>query len=163
MRALFLLLGLFLAAPALSVTANAADGELVIRESKYSVKETIDRLAKDLASKGVKVAARIDHSAGAKSVGMELKPAQVLVFGNPKLGTPLMQAAPMIGLDLPMKMLAWQDANGKVWLAYASADALMKRYGVKGKDQVFKTMAGALDKFATAASGNSQVLQRGSH
>ena len=113
MRALFLLLGLILAAPALSVTANAADGELVIRESKYSVKETIDRLAKELASKGVKVAARIDHSAGAKSVGMELKPAEVLVFGNPKLGTPLMQTAPMIGLDLPMKMLAWQDANGK--------------------------------------------------
>lgn len=142
---------LLLTLPALAPAQ--AQNALTVRESKFSVKETVDRLVKALESKGIKVAARIDHAAGAKAVDMALPPAEVVLFGNPKLGTPLMQANPQIGLDLPMKMLVWQDKAGKVWLAYAPAAALQTRYAIKDKDPVFKTMAGALEAFAKAATG----------
>ena len=92
------------AAPALSET-------LAMRESKFTVKETLDRLAAELDKRGMKVAARIDHAAGAKTVGMEMPPTEVLMFGNPKLGTPLMLSAPSIAIDLPMRMVAWQDRS----------------------------------------------------
>ncbi len=134
-------------------TVPALCADMVTLESKFSVKETLDRLAGALEQKGIKVAARIDHAAGAKLVGMELPPTEVLLFGNPKLGTPLMQSNPMIGLDLPMKVLAWQDAAGKVWLGYAAPDALKARYGIADRDDAFKMMAGALSGLTKAASG----------
>lgn len=93
----------------------AAEG-LVTIASKHSVKETLDRLAAALAERHVAVFARIDHAAGAQSVGMELRPTELLIFGNPKAGTPLMQARQTAGIDLPLKALAWQDEEGKVWL-----------------------------------------------
>lgn len=140
---------------ALSFVAPAlADAGLTVIESKRSVKETLDVLAKAIEEKGVKVVARVDHAAGAKAAGMELRPAEVLIFGNPKLGTPLMQSKPEIGIDLPMKALAWQDANGKVFLAYTKPEVLKARYGIADKDDVFKAMAGALAAFSKAAAGN---------
>ncbi len=133
--------------------AFAAEPALVVKESKLGVKETIDALAAALEAKGVKVAARIDHAAGAKMAGMELRPAEVIIFGNPKLGTPLMQADQRAGLDLPMKVLAWQDAGGKVFVTYTDPAALKTRYGLEGKDDVLKAMAQALDAFSNAATG----------
>ena len=139
-------------AVAVTTPAMAAD-PLVVAESRFSVAETIDRLAKDLESKGIKVVARIDHAAGPKSAGLQLPPTQVLVFGNPKLGTPLMQANPMVAIDLPMRVLAWQDAAGKVRVGYAPPANLKARYAITGKDAVFETMAKALAGLTKAASG----------
>ena len=130
-----------------------AQSQLTTIESMYSVEETADRLAETLEAKGIKIVARIDHAAGAKSVGLDMPATEVMMFGNPKLGTPLMLANPEIGIDLPMKMLIWQGADGKVRLGYIEPASLMTRYGIAGKDEVFKTMAGALAAFAKAATG----------
>jgi uncharacterized protein (DUF302 family) len=138
----------------LSLVASSALAEkLVAIESKFGVKETLDRLTVALEQRGIKPAARIDHAAGAKTVGMELPPAEVLMFGNPKLGTPLMQSNPAIGIDLPMKVLAWQDKAGKVWVGYTAPDVLKARYGITDRDEMFKAMTAALQGLAKAASG----------
>jgi uncharacterized protein (DUF302 family) len=113
------------------VAVQAADtAGLANRVSPYPVTETLDRLEAVLKSKGVKVFARIDHAAEAQSVGMSLRPTQLLIFGNPKAGTPLMRANQSIGLDLPMKALAWQDAQGQVQLTWNSPDYLTGRHGL---------------------------------
>jgi uncharacterized protein (DUF302 family) len=132
---------------------SALSEKLVALESKYDVKETLDRLAAELDKRGIKVAARIDHAAGAKAVGMELPPIEVLMFGNPRLGTPLMQSAPAIGIDLPMKVLAWQDKAGKVWIGYTAPETLKARHDISDRDEVFRLMAAALDGLAKSASG----------
>ena len=142
------------AALALCLTCGSAFAEkLVTVESKFGVKETMDRLAAALEQRGIKVAARIDHAAGAKSVGMEMPPTEVMMFGNPRLGTPLMQSNPAIGIDLPMKVLAWQDKAGKTWIGYTAPDDLKARHAIADRDEAFKTMAGALQGLAKAASG----------
>src|SRR5690606_33638301 len=107
-KALFLALALLLLP-----TASFAQSQLVTVESNFDVAETVERLAAALEGKGIKVAARIDHAAGAKAAGLDMPPTQVVMFGNPKLGTPLMLANPDIAIDLPMKMVIWQDAGGK--------------------------------------------------
>jgi len=131
--------------------ALAADG-LVVKTSDFGVTKTIDRLGIALERKGITVFKRINHAKGAASVGLDLADAEVIIFGNPKLGTPLMQSNPMIGLDLPLKALAWTDADGSVKLAYTDADWLAKRYGITDKAKVFKVMAGALNKFTDMAT-----------
>ena len=133
--------------------AAPAQSLLLTTESKFPVKETADRLAKAIEDKGLKVAARVDHAAGAKAAGMEMPPTEVVLFGNPKLGTPLMLSNPEIAIDLPLKMLVWQDKAGKVWVGYLASDALKVRYGIKDRDEAFATMAGALAAFAKAAAG----------
>jgi uncharacterized protein (DUF302 family) len=95
-----------------------------------SVDETIVRLQALLHEKGVKVFALIDHSGEAQRVGLEMRPTKLLVFGNPKAGTPLMLAAPSIAIDLPMKLLVWEDANGQVWISYNTPEYLQKRHGL---------------------------------
>lgn len=113
------------------VAVQAADtAGLANRVSSYPVTETLDRLEAVLKSKGVKIFARIDHAAEAQSVGMSLRPTQLLIFGNPKAGTPLMRANQSIGLDLPMKALVWQDAQGQVQLTWNSPDYLTGRHGL---------------------------------
>lgn len=141
------LLFLVLAVP----TAQAAD-KLVVKESQHSVSETLDRLSAIMKEKGITIFARIDHAAGAKKVGIGLKPTQVLIFGNPKLGTPLMQANRQIGVDLPLKALAWEDDAGKVWLGYTAPETLKQRFGISERDEVFKKMTGALDNLTGAAT-----------
>ena len=140
-----------LIALAMAVSAGAAD-ELAVRPSKHSVKETLDRLTEALKSKGITPVARVDHAAAAKASGLELKPTEVLLFGNPKLGTPLMQANRHVAIDLPMKVLAWEDDAGRVWIAYTPAETLKARYKIEGRDDVLKAMAGALEAFANAAA-----------
>lgn len=130
---------------------QASDGPLVVKESPHSVAATMDKLAAALQAKGLKPALRIDHAAAAKAAGLEMAPAQVMLFGNPKLGTPLMQADPRIAIDLPMRVVSWQDKAGKVWIGYADPATLKARYGIAGKDEAFKTMAGALKSFTDSA------------
>ena len=145
---------LVIATLVLLLTAASAHAQaLVVRESRFSVKETLDRLAAELEKRGMKVAARIDHAAGAKTVGMDMPPTEVVMFGNPKLGTPLMLSAASIAIDLPMRMVAWQDKAGKVWIGYTAPDMLKQRHGIADRDEQFQAMAGALDGLAKAASG----------
>ena len=97
--------------------------------SPHSVPETIQRLSALLKSKGVATFALIDHSNEAEKAGLKMRPTQLLIFGNPKGGTPLMLAAPSTAIDLPLKALVWEDADGKVWLSYNSPDYLQQRHG----------------------------------
>ena len=142
----FLIIALF-GAPAI------ANDQIQTLESKYSVKESLDRLSAILTKKGIRVMARVNHAAGAKAAGLKLPPTELLIFGNPKLGTPLMQTNRMIGLDLPMKVLAWQDKSGKVRLAYTTPAALQARHGVSGRDKIFATMTKALAGLTGKAAG----------
>ena len=107
-----------------------SDDGLITIASNLSVKETIDRLASTVTSKGMTVFGRIDHGAGAAQVGMPLRPTEVLIFGNAKGGTPLMQAKQTIGIDLPLKALAWEDAEGKVWVTSNDPAWLARRHGL---------------------------------
>lgn len=103
---------------------------IVDRPSNHSVDDTVDRLKAILESKGITIFAVIDHSGEAAKVGMKMPPAKLAIFGSPKTGTPLMQAAPSIAIDLPLKILVWEDAHGKVWISYNSAEYLKERHGV---------------------------------
>ncbi|MGI8560151.1 MAG: DUF302 domain-containing protein [Luteimonas sp.] len=108
--------------------ASAADG-LVVAKSPYPPAQTLDRLQRNAEQAGLRIFERIDHTEGAASVGMTLRPTQVLVFGHPKGGTPLMQCAQTIGIDLPLRALAWQDAEGQAWLGYSDPAYIARRHG----------------------------------
>lgn len=116
----------------LSVTlaANpiAQENGIVSVPSNHSVDETVQNIKNILQAKGIALFALIDHSGEAEKVGMKMRPTKLLIFGNPKAGTPLMLAAPTIAIDLPLKILVWEDAQGKVWLTYNSPDYLQQRY-----------------------------------
>jgi uncharacterized protein (DUF302 family) len=130
----------------------AAQG-LTTVPSSYGPKDTMDRLEAEVKAKGMTVFARIDHAAGATGVGLSLRPTEVLIFGNAKAGTPLMQSVQTIGLDLPLKALVWQDASGNTWLSYNDPDWLATRHGLSGETQAaVGMMAGALDAVAKAAT-----------
>jgi uncharacterized protein (DUF302 family) len=105
-------------------------GGIVTIPSNHSVDDTVDRLKNILRSKGISLFALIDHSGEAAKVGMKMPPTKLLIFGNPKGGTPLMLAVPSIALDLPLKILIAEDAQGKVWLSYNSPEYLKERYGL---------------------------------
>lgn len=135
----------------LVMTAQAETG-MVTKKSQLSVAKTLDKLENILKKKGLTIFARVDHSANAKKVGLELRPTQLLIFGNPKMGTPLMHSNQTAALDLPQKALAWQDASGQVWITYNDPAYLASRHAISDKDPVIKKMAGALKKLTTAAS-----------
>jgi len=121
--------------------APTKTGEGIIsKPSKYSVPETLDRVEAVLREKGIRVFARVDHSGEAEKVGLKMPPTQLLIFGNPKGGTPVMLAAPTAAIDLPLKALAWQDGDGKVWLSYNDPEYLKKRFGLR--DEQIQTIAG---------------------
>jgi uncharacterized protein (DUF302 family) len=103
---------------------------LITISSAFSVRETIDRLSARVTSLGLNIFARVDHAAGAAKVAMPLRPTELLIFGNPKGGTPLMQDQQTAGIDLPIKALAWEDADGKVWLTYNDASWIAQRHGL---------------------------------
>jgi uncharacterized protein (DUF302 family) len=106
------------------------DKGVVNLPSRHSVEETISRLQRLLATKGIKVFARIDQSKEAASVGLYLRPMQLLIFGDPRAGTPLMEVYPSLAIDLPLKALAWEDAAGKVWLSYNNFHYLQQRHAL---------------------------------
>ena len=137
----------------LQTTAVSASGQGMLKvKSNHSVMDTLDKLEKVLLSKGMKVFMRIDHAAGASGAGLELRPTQLMIFGNPKVGTPLMNCSQSIAIDLPQKMLAWQDEAGQVWLGYNDPAHLKERHASSGCDKVFEKVSGALAKFAAAAT-----------
>ncbi|MFP4683855.1 MAG: DUF302 domain-containing protein [Ectothiorhodospira sp.] len=113
----------------LSPLAIAADGMVVV-ESPYGAGETMNRLETVVEERGLKVFARIDHAAGASRVGKSLPPTEVLIFGNPQGGTPFMECAQSVGIDLPLKALVWEDASSQVWLGYNDPAFLARRHGV---------------------------------
>jgi uncharacterized protein (DUF302 family) len=107
-----------------------AENGMITIASDLPVGETIDRLAELATAKGLSIFARIDHAGGAAKVGMELRPTQLLIFGNPNGGTPLMQDRQTAGIDLPLKALAFEDENGRVWLAYDDPGWIAARHGL---------------------------------
>lgn len=127
-----------------------ADDNYVNKKSPYSVPVTLDRLQAALESKGITIFTRVDHGAGAKKVNTPLQESQLLIFGNPKLGSPLMREAPMMGLDLPMKALAWKDTNGQVWLSYLKPSVLQTRHKLK-QTAIIKKMTAALNAMTNKA------------
>jgi uncharacterized protein (DUF302 family) len=132
---------------------SAVAGETVVRvESAHDVATSIDRLQAAVEGAGAKVFARIDHAAGAESVGEKLAPSTLLIFGNPKLGTPAMQAAPEMGLSLPMKVLAMEQ-DGKTWLIYDAPGAMAASRGLAEDHPVVQKMTGALGKLTAKAAG----------
>lgn len=146
-RLFFSLIAVFLfTGPAL-----ADQVQLVKKASIYSVSDVLDRLEAIVRSKGATVFARIDHAAGAQKTGATLRPTALLIFGNPKLGTPLMQRAQTAGLDLPMKVLAYQDAAGKVWLTYANPKAMGASHGLAMDAPETVKISNVLNKLTNAA------------
>jgi uncharacterized protein (DUF302 family) len=124
---------------------------LIVLPCPCPPKEAMDRVAVSVAAHGMTVFARIDHAAGAATAGMNLRPAEVLIFGNPKGGTPLMQVAQTLGIDLPLKVLVWQDEGGKTWIGYNDPRWLARRHGVTGHEQLLDAMTKALEAVAKDA------------
>jgi uncharacterized protein (DUF302 family) len=132
--------------------AMAMDG-LTTLPSSHGPKDTMDRLEAEVRAKGLTVFARIDHAAGAAAVGLSLRPTELLLFGNAKGGTPLMQSIQSIGIDLPLKALVWQDGAGNTWLSYNDPSWLAKRHGLGDEvDATVTALAAALDALARAAT-----------
>lgn len=113
-----------------NMTGSIADNGIVKISSAHSVTVTTDRIEALLKERGIIVFARIDFSADALHAGLSMRPEQLLIFGNPKAGTPLMVAAPEAGLDLPLKALVWEDAEGRTWIAYNDPQYLVRRHGL---------------------------------
>jgi len=133
----------------------AADGLTTI-QSHFGPKDTMNRLEAEVKARGMTVFAHIDHAKGAALAGVPLRPNDLLIFGNPKVGTPLMQSAPTIGIDLPLKVLVWQDAEGSTWLSYNDPAWLARRHELgSDAEATVKTLAGVLAAVTAAAAGSS--------
>jgi uncharacterized protein (DUF302 family) len=128
---------------------------LISTPSRFGPKETMDRLEAALRASGAAIFARIDHAAGAASVGESLRPTEVLIFGNPKAGTPLMQAEQTIGIDLPLKVLVWQDAAGAVWLSHNDPAWLAKRHAIGAEGEKTVAMMAPMLKTLTGKAAGS--------
>ena len=136
--------------PDTMIAINAKKG-LVTMQSPHSVQDTADKLAAIIESKGMKVFARVDHQKNAQSVDLTLRPTQVIMFGNPKAGTPLMQCEQSVAIDLPQKILISEDADKKVWLSYNNPEYLKNRHNIKGCDTEIANISKALNSVSKAA------------
>jgi len=143
----------FLAA-ILSFTATLAGAEPVKVASPFTVAETIDRLETTVTGAGATVFARINHAGGAESVGESLYPMELLIFGNPKLGTAALQADPQAGMLLPLRVLAYQDTDGQVWLSYEQPVEMFEGFDVPADAMVVQKMTGALANLTAKALEN---------
>lgn len=133
-------------------SSTFASNGLVSIKSAHNVKTTADRLEKALKSKGMTVFIRIDHADGAKNVDKILRPTELVIFGNPKVGTPLMQCAQSAAIDLPQKALISEDEKGQVWLTYNDPAYLARRHDIKGCEGVINKISKALGNFSKAAT-----------
>ena len=133
-----------------TLAAQAADG-WIIKDSASSVAETADRLVGAVENAGATVFARVDHAAGAASIDAELAPMTMVMFGNPRIGTPILQAAPHAGIDLPLRVLIWEE-DGTTRVGYLDPAELKARYAVEGADEALAMMTGALDNLTNAAT-----------
>jgi len=132
---------------------SMTDG-LVTLPSNYPVPDTIDRLREAVTAAGLQVFARVDHAAGAREVGLELRPTELLMFGNARGGTPLMQDKQTAGIDLPLKMLAWTDESGQTWLSYNAPAWIAERHALgESSAAAVRTLRAAIAKLAHAAAG----------
>lgn len=147
-RVLFVLLATLPCLP----LANADNG-LITAKSPYTVDETLDRFEAAVTNKGMTIFARIDHAEGAAKVGKKLQPTVVLIFGNPTIGTLLMQSMQTAAIDLPLKLLAWEDDGGQVWIAYNNPDYLVKRHAITDRDPVVEKMRKAMSQFTAVTIG----------
>lgn len=120
-------------------------------KSHRGARETMNRLEEAVKARGMTVFARIDHAAGATAVGMTLNPTELLIFGNARGGTPLMQSGQTIGIDLPLKVLVWQDTSGETWLSYNDPAWLAQRHALSGTEAVVGNLSAALDSVAKVA------------
>ena len=136
----------------MSESLRSVEGLTTIASS-HDPKETIDRLETEIRAKGMTVFARIDHAAGAAEVGLTLAPTELIVFGNARGGTPLMQSVQTVGIDLPLKALVWKDATGKTWLSYNEPSWIARRHGVANAEQVVSNLGAVLGAIVGTASG----------
>jgi uncharacterized protein (DUF302 family) len=121
-------------------------------QSRFDPKETMDRLVAEINANGMNVFARIDHAAGAAEVGLTLRPTELIIFGNARGGTPLMQSVQTVGIDLPLKALVWQDAEGKTWISYNDPGWIAQRHGVTNAEPIMNKLADLLRAISTAAA-----------
>lgn len=139
--------------PSLLLSSLAlAESGLVTKPSPYSVGETLDRLESVLKSKGVTLVLRWDHAQKAQNANIELRPTELLLFGNPKLGSHLMTSQQATAIDLPMKAVAWEDSEGQVWLTYNDPEYLARRHGIDDRSEIINKMVGALNNFSSVAT-----------
>jgi uncharacterized protein (DUF302 family) len=135
-----------------SMGTALAQGGLVSVKSSHDVFTTANRLESALKARGITIFARIDHARGAESIAKTLKPTLLIIFGNPAMGTPLIQRSRSIGIDLPLKALIWEDRTGQVYLTYNTPDYLARRHGITEMGELITKMATALSNFAQAAT-----------
>jgi uncharacterized protein (DUF302 family) len=134
--------------------ALGAEG-VVTRRSVHSVEETMNRLEQGIRARDLVVIARVDHAGAAQKAGLSLRPTQLLIFGHPRSGTPLMERAQTVGIDLPLKALVWQDEQGQVWLAYNDPAWMAQRHGITERTQVLQAIKSALEALAGSATGSA--------
>jgi len=134
------------------ISCGMDDNGLKTIQSQYSVSTTADSLEAILKEKGMNVFARIDHAAGAEKIGESLRPTELVIFGNPQTGTPLMQSQQTIAIDLPQKVLVWEDEQKNVWLSYNDPDYLANRHDINGCDELINKINTALDNIAQQAT-----------
>jgi uncharacterized protein (DUF302 family) len=127
---------------------------LTTTASSFGPKETMDRLEAEIRAKGLNVFARVDHAAGATEAGLELRPTELIIFGNARGGTPLMQASQTAGIDLPLKALVWQDVAGKTWLSYDEPSWVVQRHGLGVRAEIVDKLAAALSGISKAAANS---------
>jgi uncharacterized protein (DUF302 family) len=142
----------FLVILLLALPVAMADDGLVNLRSQFTVTETLDRFEQAAKQAGLQIFTRIDHAAGAASVGQALRPTELLIFGNPKVGSGLISSNQRVAIALPLKALAWQDAQGVVWLSYTRPDYLLGRFEITDRSQVQQRMRDLLAKLAKAAT-----------
>jgi uncharacterized protein (DUF302 family) len=128
------------------------DADLVTLPSAHGATETVERLKSLLSQKKIHLFADVDHAAGAQKVGLSLRPTRLLIFGNPQAGTPLMQSQQTIGLDLPLRVLVWEDAAGKVWLTYHRPEFLAQRHQILDHDEAVQALGSGLAALARSAT-----------
>jgi len=130
------------------ISRNMDDSGLKTIQSQHNVSTTADSLEAILKEKGMNVFARVNHAAGAEKIGESLRPTELIIFGNPQTGTPLMQSQQTIAIDLPQKMLVWEDIHKNVWLSYNDPDYLANRHDINNCDELISKISSALDNFA---------------
>ena len=142
----------FLTLAPLAPMAIAADSNgLISKMSPHSVSQTLDRLEAVLKKKGITIVTRWAHDQGAKKAGIPLRPTELLIFGNPKLGSHFFTSQQTAGIDLPMKALAWEDEKGQVWLSYNDPTYIAARHQIGNRPEITKKMSAALDKLSNVA------------
>jgi uncharacterized protein (DUF302 family) len=151
MRKLVFTIVFCLLSPLALAEGHAGNG-LVSIKSHHSVKVTLDRLEAALRVKGITIVTRWSHDAGASKAGIALRPTELLIFGNPKLGSHMFTSEQTAGIDLPMKALAWQDEKGQVWLSYNDPQYIADRHGIQDRPEIVKKMSGALGKLTAKAT-----------